>query len=80
VAYALVSYQTAYLKAYYPADFLAASMSFEMNDTDKIRDLVLEANRLGIEVLLPDIHRSHYRFTVLDENHSLWSRRHQRCG
>jgi DNA polymerase-3 subunit alpha len=72
VAYALVSYQTAYLKAYYPADFLAASMSFEMNDTDKIRDLVLEANRLGIEVLLPDIHQSHYRFTVLNDNTILY--------
>jgi DNA polymerase-3 subunit alpha len=72
VAYAMVSYQTGYLKAYFPADFLAASMSFELNDTDKVRDLVLEAKRLGLEVLLPDIQNSHYRFDVLNDKTILY--------
>lgn len=53
-AYALISYQTAYLKANYPIEFLIASMNLEIHDTDKINLFCQEAKRLGIELLPPD--------------------------
>jgi DNA polymerase-3 subunit alpha len=65
-AYALVSYQTAYLKANYPVEFLAASMTFDMGNTDKLNEFRLEARRLGIEVLPPDVNRSGVGFEVAD--------------
>ena len=49
--YALITYQTAYLKANYPVEFLAASMTLDMNNTDKLNEFRLEARRLGIEVV-----------------------------
>ena len=63
-AYALVSYQTAWLKALYPAQFMAAVLSADLDNTDKLIGLVGECRRLGLEVLPPDINRSEYRFTV----------------
>ena len=57
-AYALISYRTAYLKANYPVEFIAASMNLEINDTDKINMFRQEAVSQGIEVLLPDINKS----------------------
>ncbi len=65
-AYALVAYQTAYLKANYPVEFLAASMTLDMGNTDKLNEFRLEARRLGIEVLPPDINRSGAAFEVAD--------------
>ena len=65
-AYALVAYQTAYLKANYPVEFLAASMTLDMGNTDKLNEFRLEAKRLGIEVLPPDINRSGAEFDVVD--------------
>ena len=63
-AYALVSYQTAWLKAHYPAAFMAAVMSAEMQNTDKVVVLIDEARRMGLTVKLPDVNEGEYRFTV----------------
>ena len=65
-AYALVAYQTAYLKANYPVEFLAASMTLDMGNTDKLNEFRLEADRLGIDVVAPDINRSGGIFEVVD--------------
>ncbi|MAJ86189.1 MAG: DNA polymerase III subunit alpha [Candidatus Pelagibacter sp.] len=54
-AYALIAYQTAYLKTYYKEDFIAATMSTEMNNTDKLREFVEELKRLKVEVVRPNI-------------------------
>ncbi|MGI0524300.1 DNA polymerase III subunit alpha [Rhizobium giardinii] len=61
-AYAIVSYQTAYLKAHYPVEFLAASMTLDMSNTDKINDFRQDAARLGIEVIPPSVQTSFRRF------------------
>ena len=63
-AYALVSYQTLWLKAHYPAQFMAAVMSADMDNTDKIVTLVDECNRMGIDLLPPDLNCGRYKFTV----------------
>ncbi|MCA0401504.1 MAG: DNA polymerase III subunit alpha [Proteobacteria bacterium] len=63
-AYALVSYQTAYMKANYPVEFLAASMSLELSNTDKLGEFRREAHRLGIRVEAPDVNRSDVTFDV----------------
>jgi len=65
-AYALVSYQTAYLKAHHPVEFLAASMTYDMSNTDKLNDFRREAERLGIKVIAPSIQTSHADFEVGD--------------
>jgi len=62
--YALVAYQTAYLKANYPVEFLAASMTLDMGNTDKLNQFRQEASRLGIALLPPNINRSGVAFTV----------------
>jgi DNA polymerase-3 subunit alpha len=61
-AYALVAYHTAWLKAYYPAEFMAATMSSEMSDTDKVRVFYEDCRANGLTLLAPDINRSGYRF------------------
>jgi DNA polymerase III subunit alpha len=63
-AYALVAYQTAYLKANYPVEFLAASMTLDKGNTDKIAEFRAEAQRLGIRVEPPSINRSGVAFAV----------------
>ncbi|HYZ30700.1 MAG TPA: DNA polymerase III subunit alpha [Crenalkalicoccus sp.] len=63
-AYALVSYQTAWLKANHPVAFLAASMTLDLDRTDKLASHMQEASRLGIAVLPPDINRSGAEFLV----------------
>ncbi|MFO0407195.1 MAG: DNA polymerase III subunit alpha, partial [Labrys sp. (in: a-proteobacteria)] len=65
-AYALVAYQTAYLKANFPVEFLAASMALDMSNTDKLAEFRLEARRLGIKVEPPDVNRSGANFEVHD--------------
>lgn len=65
-AYALVAYQTAWLKANHPVEFLAASMTLDMANTDKLSLFRQEAGRLGIEVMPPDANRSGAEFTVHD--------------
>ncbi|MEE9140379.1 MAG: DNA polymerase III subunit alpha, partial [Alphaproteobacteria bacterium] len=63
-AYALVAYQTAYLKADYPVEFLAASMTFDLSNTDKLNVFRQEIERLGLTLLPPDVNRSGASFTV----------------
>lgn len=66
-AYAYLAYQTAWLKAHYPAEFLAANMTAELNDQSKIVSLMDEAKRFGITVVAPDVNRSMATFTA-DKN------------
>ncbi|MBX9446638.1 DNA polymerase III subunit alpha [Dickeya chrysanthemi] len=63
-AYALVSYQTLWLKAHYPAEFMAAVMTADMDNTDKIVGLVDECWRMGLKILPPDINSGLYHFHV----------------
>ena len=63
-AYALVSYHTAYMKAHYPVEFIAASMTLDMSNTDKLSEFRAEAQRLGIKVEAPNINRSGVTFEV----------------
>lgn len=63
-AYALVAYQTAYMKANYPVEFLAASMTLDMGNTDKLSEFRAEAERLGIKVEPPSVNRSAVEFGV----------------
>ena len=66
-AYALVSYQTAYLKTHYAVEFMAALMTSEMGDTDKVIKNLAECREKGIEVLAPDINESRADFTPVGE-------------
>ncbi len=67
-AYAVIAYQTAYLKANYPVQFMTASMTYEMASTDKLALFVNDAKKFGIEVLPPDINKSDAQFTVEGNN------------
>ena len=62
-AYGLISYQTAYLKANYPVEFMGGLLSNEINNTDKISTFVGECKRMGIPILPPDVNRSSLKFT-----------------
>lgn len=64
-AYALLAYQTAYLKAHYPVQFMASLLSSVVNNTDKVTSYMEECRRLGIEVLPPDVNESQVSFTPL---------------
>ncbi|MEK6565256.1 MAG: DNA polymerase III subunit alpha, partial [Bacteroidota bacterium] len=64
VAYSVLAYQTAYLKAHYPSEYMAATLSSEMADTDKIVQLIDECRKLGIQVLPPDVNESGVNFVV----------------
>ena len=63
-AYALVSYQTMWLKTHYPAEFMAAVLSADMDNTDKVVTLIEECRGMGLEVAPPDVNLSRYAFTV----------------
>ncbi|MFO7769472.1 MAG: DNA polymerase III subunit alpha [bacterium] len=65
--YALLAYQTGYLKAHYPAEFMAANLSSEMNNSDRVVILIEECRRLGLEVAPPDLNESEEKFTVTGE-------------
>lgn len=65
--YAWVAYQTAYLKANYPAEYMAAVLSNNMNDIKQVTFFMEECKRMGLEVLGPDVNESHYKFTVNDD-------------
>jgi DNA polymerase-3 subunit alpha len=67
-AYALVSYQTAWLKTHYPAPFMAAVLSSELQDTDKIVTFIEECRRMKIPLVNPDVNCGEYRFTVNQQN------------
>ncbi len=62
--YSWVAYQTAYLKAHHPAEFMAANLTNNLNDVDEISNLIADCKRLGIKVLGPDINESDAHFTV----------------
>ena len=64
VAYALVAYQTAWLKAHYPAFFMAAALSVEMQQADKLLILIDECRRMGLDILAPDVNVGELQFTV----------------
>ncbi len=66
-AYALVSYQTLWLKAHHPAAFMAAVLSADMDNTDKVVTLIDECRALGLAVEPPAVNRSEYRFTIAGE-------------
>jgi DNA polymerase-3 subunit alpha len=68
VAYGLITYQTAWLKHHHPREFMAALLTCEMADSDKITLYVEESRRLGIDVLPPDVSRSDWQFTVEGRN------------
>jgi DNA polymerase III subunit alpha len=73
VAYSVLSYQTAWLKTHHPAEFMAALLSSEIGNTDKVVQYINEARELGIEVLPPDVNESGFKFTVVGD-------RRIRCG
>lgn len=64
--YAVVAYRTAYLKTYYPAEFMAATLNSFLGNLEKIPQYIDECKRLGIEILKPDINKSQTKFTVED--------------
>ncbi|MFA5060486.1 MAG: DNA polymerase III subunit alpha [Candidatus Omnitrophota bacterium] len=66
-AYALISYQTAYLKANYPVEFMCALLTSEKDNTDKVVEYVKESEAMGIKVLPPDVNESLAAFNVIDE-------------
>ena len=67
VAYSVVAYHTAYLKAHHPAEFMAALLSSCIGDTDSVVKYINEARELGIEILPPDVNESGYKFTVIGD-------------
>lgn len=72
VCYALIAYQTAYLKARYPAEFMAAVLSSDMDNTDKVLRFFNDVQALGLTVLPPDINNSDHVFTVNDDNEIIY--------
>src|SRR5881296_3391316 len=73
VAYSVLSYQTAWLKTHHPAEFMAALLSSEIGNTDKVVQYINGARELGLDVLPPDVNESGFKFTVVGE-------RRIRCG
>ena len=67
VAYSILSYQTAWFKVYYPAEFMAAMLSSVIGDTDSVVRYINEARELGLEVLAPDVNESGFKFTVVGD-------------
>ena len=71
-AYALVSYQTAWLKAHYPSQFMAATMSSDMDKTDKVVTFIEEVRAMGIALLPPDVNRGEFHFTVDERDNIIY--------
>ena len=78
--YAYISYQTAYLKANYPVEFLAASMSLDMGNTDKLQMFRREAQRLGVPIVPPSLNASRRRFRGEGRRRPLFARRRSRMS
>jgi len=72
VGYALIAYQTAWLKAHYPAEFMASVLSCDLGNTDNIQLFVDDCKNIGLKVLSPDINRSSYRFEDIDSKTILY--------
>jgi len=71
-AYALIAYQTAWLKAHYQASFMAAVLSSDMDTTDKVDDFIHECRDLGLTILPPDVNTSHHAFMAQDDSTILY--------
>jgi len=71
-AYAVLSYQTAYLKAHYPAAFMAAVMSADLQNTDRLVTLKDDCRQLGLKLMAPDINKSSFQFSVSDDHTILY--------
>jgi DNA polymerase-3 subunit alpha len=68
VAYSIISYQTAWLKTHFPAEFMAALLSSQIGDTDSVVKYINEAREVGLEILPPDVNESGYKFTVITDD------------
>ena len=68
VAYAMIAYQTAWLKHYYPIEFLTANISSNINDTDNVVKLISDGRKMGITINHPDINKSNADFHIIDDN------------
>ena len=66
-AYALIAYQTAWLKAHYPAEFMSAVLSSDMDNTEKVVRFIEDCKEIGLTVLHPNINQSYYKFTVNEQ-------------
>ena len=71
-AYALVAYQTGWLKTHYPAEFMAATMSSDMDKTDKVVTFIDECRSMELELLPPDVNRGRYQFSVGDKGQVIY--------
>ena len=71
-AYALVAYQTGWLKAHYPAEFMAATISSDMDKTDKVVTFIDECRAMGLDLLTPDVNQSQFRFSVDSQGRVLY--------
>jgi len=71
-AYALIAYQTAWLKAHYPSEFMAAVLSSDMDNTDKVVLFIDECRDMGLEILPPDVNTSDYRFTTNNDGQIIY--------
>lgn len=72
VAYALISYQTLWLKSHYPAEFMAAAMTSDIDNTEKIVILVNESLNMGVKIIPPNVNLSKYEFYVNDQNNIVY--------
>ena len=68
----MVSYQTAWLKQHYPPQFMAAVLSADMDNTDKVVILIEECRNMKLRIVAPDVNQSEYKFTVNDEGHVVY--------
>jgi DNA polymerase-3 subunit alpha len=71
-AYALITYQTAWLKAHYPSEFMAAALSSDMDNTDRVVDLISDCREMGIEVLPPSVNKGYHNFETTPEGGILY--------
>jgi len=71
-AYALIAYQTAWLKAHYPSEFMAAVLSSDMDNTDKVVLFIDECREMGLDILPPDVNTSDYHFTTNDDGQIIY--------
>lgn len=72
VAYAMIAYQTAYLKANYPSEFMASSLSYVHDDLIKIKKYIIDANKMNVEIISPDVNRSNSKFKAIDKKTSIF--------
>ena len=72
VGYALIAYQTAWLKAHFPSEFMASVMSCDLGNTDSIQIFVDDCRNIGLKILKPDINKSSYRFEDIDSSTILY--------